>query len=45
MASSPLLEALSNDQRFIFSAAAHAQRALTYLHALQPQSDNVVEAA
>ena len=26
------LEVLANDRRFIFSAAAHAQRAVTYLH-------------
>jgi antirestriction protein ArdC len=30
------LEVLSNDKRFIFSAAAHAQRAVNYLHELQP---------
>lgn len=39
------LEVLSNEKRFIFSAAAHAQRAVAYLHALQPQSDQVAEAA
>ncbi len=39
------LEVLSNDKRFIFSAAAHAQRAVTYLHALQPHSDSVAVAA
>jgi antirestriction protein ArdC len=32
------LEVLANDKRAIFSAAAHAQRAVTYLHGLQPQS-------
>lgn len=30
------LQALKNDKRLIFSAAAHAQRAADYLHALQP---------
>jgi len=30
------LEVLRSDKRFIFSAAAHAQRALDYLHNLQP---------
>lgn len=39
------LEVLSNDKRFIFSAAAHAQRAVAYLHSLQPLSDTVREAA
>jgi len=36
---------LSNDRRAIFSAAAHAQRAVVYLHSLQPQSDGEREAA
>ena len=31
------LAALKNDKRFIFSAAAHAQRAVEYLHSKQPQ--------
>lgn len=31
------LEVLKNDKRFIFSAAAHAQKAVAYLHDLQPQ--------
>jgi antirestriction protein ArdC len=31
------LEALKNDKRLIFTAAAHAQRAADYLHQLQPQ--------
>ena len=31
------LEALKNDKRFIFSAAAHAQRAAEYLHGKQPK--------
>lgn len=39
------LEVLANDKRFIFSAAAHAQRACAYLHGLQPQSDSAAEAA
>lgn len=39
------LEVLSNDKRFIFSAAAHAQRAVTYLHGLQPKAAEVNEAA
>jgi antirestriction protein ArdC len=39
------LEVLSNDKRFIFSAAAHAQRAVTYLHDLQPKTIEVDEAA
>ena len=29
------LEVLSEDKRAIFSAAAHAQRAVDYLHSLQ----------
>ena len=29
------LEALKGDKRFIFTAAAHAQRAADYLHGLQ----------
>jgi antirestriction protein ArdC len=39
------LEVLSNEKRFIFSAAAHAQRAVAYLHNLQPASDGEREAA
>jgi len=39
------LEVLSNDKRFIFSAAAHAQRAVTYLNGLQPKAGEVDEAA
>ncbi|WP_292277942.1 zincin-like metallopeptidase domain-containing protein, partial [Mesorhizobium sp.] len=30
------LEILRNEKRFIFAAAAHAQRAVNYLHELQP---------
>ncbi|MBW9075593.1 MULTISPECIES: ArdC family protein [Agrobacterium] len=33
------LSVLSNDRRAIFQAAAHAQRAVNYLHSLQPQAD------
>jgi len=39
------LEVLSNDKKAIFSAAAHAQRATAYLHALQPQTSLIAEAA
>lgn len=38
-------EILGNDKRAIFQAAAHAQRAVTYLHGLQPKADEVREAA
>ena len=30
------LEMLKGDKRFVFSAASHAQRAVDYLHSLQP---------
>jgi antirestriction protein ArdC len=30
------LKVLKDDKRFIFTAAAHAQRAADYLHSLQP---------
>ena len=33
------LKALKDDKRLIFSAAAHAQRAVDYLHSLQPQAE------
>src|SRR3984885_8193693 len=33
------LEVLKNDKRFIFTAAAHAQRAADYLHSLQPAKE------
>ena len=33
-----LAKVLADDRRAIFSAAAHAQRAVTYLHGLQPQA-------
>jgi antirestriction protein ArdC len=39
------LDVLSNDRRAIFSAAAHAQRAVAYLHSLQPQADRERAAA
>jgi antirestriction protein ArdC len=39
------LEVLSSEKRFIFSAAAHAQRAVAYLHDLQPKAADVDEAA
>jgi antirestriction protein ArdC len=39
------LHVLSNDRRFIFSAAAHAQRAVAYLHDLQPKAEEFGEAA
>jgi antirestriction protein ArdC len=33
------LEVLQNDERFIFTAAAHAQRACDHLHGLQPGNE------
>jgi antirestriction protein ArdC len=39
------LEVLSNERRFIFAAAAHAQRAVAYLHGLQPKAAHIGEAA
>ncbi|WP_027155207.1 zincin-like metallopeptidase domain-containing protein [Mesorhizobium sp. WSM2561] len=36
---------LGSDKRAIFQAAAHAQRAVAYLHSLQPQEDTEQEAA
>lgn len=36
---------LGSDKRAIFQAAAHAQRAVDYLHGLQPQSDSEQAAA
>ena len=38
-------EILGSDKRAIFNAAAHAQRAVTYLHDLQPQAISTQEAA
>lgn len=39
------IKVLSDDRRAIFSAAAHAQRAVAYLHSLQPQVESEQEAA
>ncbi|MGX7744026.1 ArdC family protein [Rhodopseudomonas parapalustris] len=39
------LKVFSNDKRAIFAAAAHAQRAVSYLHDLQPQAAAEREAA
>jgi antirestriction protein ArdC len=39
------LEILSDDRRAIFQAAAHAQRAVSYLHGLQPAATDEREAA
>lgn len=39
------LEILKNEKRFIFAAAAHAQRAVNYLHELQPADGRAREAA
>jgi antirestriction protein ArdC len=39
------LDVLSNEKRFIFAAAAHAQRAVAYLHDQQPRVAEVEEAA
>lgn len=39
------LKILADDKRAIFQAAAHAQRAVTYLHGLQPRSQTECEAA
>ncbi len=39
------LTLLKSDKRAIFSAAAHAQRAVTYLHGLQPHAATIAEAA
>jgi antirestriction protein ArdC len=39
------LEVLSRDKRFIFSAAAHTQRAIAYLSDLQPKASDIEEAA
>jgi antirestriction protein ArdC len=37
MATSRLLKVLKDDKRLVFSAASHAQRAVDYLHSLQPR--------
>lgn len=39
------LKVLADDKKAIFSAAAHAQRAVSFLHDLQPQVDQEREAA
>jgi antirestriction protein ArdC len=39
------LTVLGSDKRAIFQAAAHAQRAVAYLHGLQPHADALREAA
>ncbi|MFC3722009.1 ArdC family protein [Neoaquamicrobium sediminum] len=39
------LTVLADDKRAIFQAAAHAQRAVTFLHGLQSQADAMPEAA
>jgi antirestriction protein ArdC len=39
------LSVLSNDRRAIFQAAAHAQRAVAFLHSLQPDADELKRAA
>lgn len=39
------LKVLADDKRAIFQAAAHAQRAVNYLHALQPAASEEREAA
>ena len=39
------LQVLSDDKRAIFAAAAHAQRAVAYLHSLQPAESEEREAA
>jgi len=39
------LQVLSDDKRAIFAAAAHAQRAVAYLHSLQPAAAEEREAA
>lgn len=39
------LRVLEDDKRAIFQAAAHAQRAVTFLHQLQPRTESEKEAA
>lgn len=39
------LEVLKNDKRAIFTAAAHAERAVAFLHDLQPKPEEAKEAA
>ncbi len=35
------LKVLNNDKRAIFQAASHAERAVTYLHSLQPDAGEI----
>lgn len=39
------LTVLADDKRAIFQAAAHAQRAVAFLHGLQPETADVRDAA
>ena len=39
------LKVLADDRRAIFQAAAHAQRAVAFLHGLQPDAQTEREAA
>jgi antirestriction protein ArdC len=39
------LTILKSEKRFIFAAAAHAQRAVRYLHELQPNAETRGDAA
>jgi Zincin-like metallopeptidase len=39
------LDVLKNDKRAIFTAAGHAQRAVDYLHSLQPKAGDMPEEA
>ena len=39
------LSALKGDKRFVFSAASHAQRAVDYLHSLQPRQAEASESS
>ena len=39
------LKALKDDKRFIFTAAAHAQRAADYLHSYPPQGEQISQLA
>jgi antirestriction protein ArdC len=38
------LKVLKDDKRAIFTAASHAQKAVDFLHALQPQTDSAAVA-
>jgi antirestriction protein ArdC len=37
------VQLLRNDQRAIFSAAGHAERAAAFLHGLQPRAERAAE--